>query len=303
MRRWPGVRHGARHDRHATATSPARYLGRAGWTPARRCPRRRSCCPAAPEELHRARRRDHRCRPRRRPAQVLRQGRHRGDRAGRRDAGVRARSLHRRHGPLRLRQVHADALPGRAGQRRQRRGRRRRRVADRHERQAAHRPAPRPGGLRLPAVQPAADADRRGERPAAAGHRRPHPRPGLVRRGHPRRGARRPALPPAGRAVRRSAAARGVRPRPRHPARRRLRRRADGQPGLPQRRRGPGLPAAQRPGVRPDRRHGHARPGGRVVRRPGRLPRRRPARRRDARSHRRVGPGPDEGVRARRSAA
>ena len=59
----------------------------------------------------------------------------------------------------------------------------RRHRAVRAQGQGPDRAAPRQGRLRLPAVQPAADADGAGEHPAAAGHRRPHGRPRLARRG------------------------------------------------------------------------------------------------------------------------
>jgi ABC-type glutathione transport system ATPase component len=43
--------------------------------------------------------------------------------------------------------------------------------------------AARPDRLHLPGLQPDPDADRRGEHPAAARHRRPQARPGVVRPG------------------------------------------------------------------------------------------------------------------------
>ena len=76
--------------------------------------------------------------------QGLRQRRHRSPRARPRDGGVRAGPVHRDHGPVRLGQVHADALHGRP-----RRPDVGRRVHRRHrpglpQRQAAHPAAPRP---------------------------------------------------------------------------------------------------------------------------------------------------------------
>ena len=111
-------------------------------------------------------------------------------------------------------------------------------------RRGAHQAAPRPGRLHLPAVQPAADADRRGEHPAAAGDRRPQAGPGLVRHASSTPSAcatgssHRPDP-----ALRRPAAAGRVRPGAGVPARGHLRRRADRQPRLPLRRRGARLPA------------------------------------------------------------
>ena len=60
-------------------------------------------------------------RPRHRAAQDLRPRRDRRARARRRRRRVRPRRVHRDHGPVRLRQVHADALPGRPGHRHRRR--------------------------------------------------------------------------------------------------------------------------------------------------------------------------------------
>ncbi|CAA9310705.1 MAG: ABC transporter, ATP-binding protein, partial [uncultured Frankineae bacterium] len=235
----------------------------------------------------------------RRPAQGLRHRRHRRHRPGGRDGRVRLRLLPRGHGPVGIREVDAAALPGRARQRRQRPGARRGGLAGRHERQAADGPAPRPRRLRLPAVQPAADPDGRGEHPAPARHRGPLGRPGLVRPGRLRRRTGRPPQPPPDGAVRRPAAAGRLRAGADHPSRRGLRRRAHRQPRLQERRGGAGLPAAQRARVRPDGGHGDARPERRRVRRPRRLPGGRPARRPDAGSDDRARARPDEGLRQR----
>ena len=72
--------------------------------------------------------------------------------------------------------------------------------------------AARPARVRLPVLQPGADAHRDREHHAAAGHRRPQARPGVARPGgrHPRHP--RPAGAPTVRAVRRPAAAGRVRP-------------------------------------------------------------------------------------------
>ena len=87
------------------------------------------------------------------------------------------------------------------------------------DRGRAHPAAPRPGRLRVPGLQPGADADRQREHHAAA-RRSPAGRP--TRSGWPPSsktdGPRRPATPPPERAVGRPAAARGGGPRPRQPA-------------------------------------------------------------------------------------
>ena len=149
--------------------------------------------PSTPDRLSRRRSHEHRHQPRagvdrhsargagRGPAQGLRQRRHQGRRARRGVGRVPHRRVHRDHGPVRLGQVDADALPGRrwtpptsgqvfvgdAG-------------PDRAEGQGADPAAARPDRLRLPGVQPGADADRAGEHHAADGHRRPQARPGVA---------------------------------------------------------------------------------------------------------------------------
>ena len=108
---------------------------------------------------------------------------------------------------------------------------------------AAHHAAPGPRRVRLPVVQPAARADRRGEHHAAAGLAG-RGRPGLAGRqvigrrpGGPARAPARPSCPAAS-----SSGSPG--PGPGQPAGDHLRRRAHRQPGLPgQRRRGARLPA------------------------------------------------------------
>ncbi|CAA9274172.1 MAG: ABC transporter, ATP-binding protein, partial [uncultured Corynebacteriales bacterium] len=234
----------------------------------------------------------------RRPAQGVRLRQHRGGRARRGERHLPDRPVHGDHGPVRLRQVDLHALPGRPGPAHLRRGDRGRRAAVGDVGQAADHAAPRQGRLHLPAVQPAADADRRGEHHAAAGDRRPQAGQGLVRPGRHRGQPQGPAPAPADRAVRRPAAAGRLRPRADHPAGRHLRRRAHRQPRLPQQRRGAGVPAQVGVRARPDHRHGHPRALRRGVRGPGAVPGRRADRRRDAAADRGLGAGPHEEPRA-----
>ena len=93
------------------------------------------------------------------------------------------RPVHRDHGPERLRQVHADAPARRP--RPPHRGQRRDRGRGHHRdgRQAAHAAPPQAHRLRVPGVQPGPDAERGGERDAAALDRRPQDRPLLRRLG------------------------------------------------------------------------------------------------------------------------
>ena len=145
---------------------------------------------------------------------------------------LRAGPLHRRHGPVGLGQVHADALHGRAGPA-DIGAVLRRRSRHRHpRRRRAHPAAARPDRLRVPVLQPGADPDGGGEHHAARRPGRPEGRPGLVRLPGRPAGHRRPPDPPAHRAVGRAAAAGGVRPGPDQPARARLRRRAHREPRL-----------------------------------------------------------------------
>ena len=141
--------------------------------------------------------------------QGVRPGRHRGPRPRRGHHRLRGRTSHRDHGPVGLRQVDAAALPRRPRHAHLGRGVHRRHRPDHAERQAAHLAASRPGRLRVPGLQPRADAHRGGEHHAAAGPRRAAARSGrgcdtLV--DEPRH--RRPAAPPALGAVGWPAAAR-----------------------------------------------------------------------------------------------
>ena len=99
---------------------------------------------------------------------------------------VRGRA-HRDHGPVRLGQVDAHALPGRARPADVGHGRGRRPDRQQHVRAQAHRAAPHARRVRLPGVQPGADADRAGEHHAAARHRAAARRPRAPRRRRRRR--------------------------------------------------------------------------------------------------------------------
>ena len=257
-------------------------------------------------------------------------------RARRREPGDPRAALHRHHGAVRLRQVHPHALHGRARQP-DLRPHLRRRPGPRHPvRQGASPARLRPRRVRVPGVQPAADAQRGREHHAPARPRRPQGRSGLVRpRGRHRRPGR-PAAPPPVRAVGRPAAARRRGPRPGQPARGDLRRRADRQPRLPQRGRDPrpscagpsttwarpsswspttpGPPptptrscswptagsSTSSPPVRRHRARAHEGPGSRHVAHDPQVPRRpqaAPARHRRGRDPRRELPGRDPGAR------
>ena len=145
---------------------------------------------------------------------------------------------------------------------------------------------PRAHRLRLPVLQPAADAEREGEHPPSADDRRREAGRGVVRPARVRRRAQRSPVAPALGALGRSAAARGDRASARHQADRALRRRADRQPRLGHERGNPRAPPPLGRRVRPDDRHGHAR----RARGSGRAPRALPRRRRDRARARRVRP-------------
>ena len=112
-------------------------------------------------------------RPHRGRRQGLRQGRHRGPRPRRRDRRPPRRPLHRHHGPVGLRQEHADALPRRPRHAVVRPGLPRRHRARLALRPRAHPRPARAHRLRVPGLQPAADARRLREHHAADGARRP----------------------------------------------------------------------------------------------------------------------------------
>ena len=154
----------------------------------------------------------------------------------------------------------------------------------RPRRQRPHEAAARAHRLRLPVLQPPADADGAGERAAAADDRGREARGRVVRRAHRARRAHRPALAPAGRALRRPAAARRDRARARLAPDRRLRRRADREPRLDHEPRDPRADARVGGRVRADDGDGHARPPRRRDGRPRPVPRRRPASSRTSRA-------------------
>ena len=190
----------------------------------------------------------------------LRRGRGGRRRAARRLARRPRRSVHGHHGPVGLGQVDAHAparrpRPADGGQRL-------RRHAGHHddERQGADQAAPPAHRLRLSVLQPAPDAQRRGERPAAADHRRAQGAARDDRRAARARRPQRAPSPPSVRALRRPAAARGHRPRADLRAHGPVRRRADRQPRLQRGRDGPRPAARRRRPRRPDHGHGHPRP-------------------------------------------
>ena len=98
------------------------------------------------------------------------------------DLDVALGRARRGHGPVRLRQVDADAHPRRPRQADLGDGDDRRHRDHDARRLAAHAAPPRAHRLRLPVLQPAADARRGGERRPAALDRRREARPGMARR-------------------------------------------------------------------------------------------------------------------------
>src|SRR5581483_5990384 len=231
---------------------------------------------------------------RKRPDSPLRRGRGRRGCAARCHARRSPGRARRRHGAVRLRQVHPDA-PSRGprqadvGHRADRR--RGRRLAFRQGRDD---PPPAAHRLRLPVLQPAADAERGGERAAAALDRRREAGTRVLRADARPRPPQRPPHAPPGGALGRPAAARRDRTRARVPADGRLRRRADRQPRLEDRRRDPRAAPPQRRGARADDGDGDARRARGRDRRPRDVPRRRQDRRGAAALERGRHPGRDE---------
>ena len=172
--------------------------------------------------------------------------------AARRRRDIPARAVRRRHGTVRIGQVDTHAPARRPRRSHSRHGRDRRARHHGHGRCRADATAPRPHRLRLPVLQPAADADGRAERRAAAQARRALGRGGLGHTPARERRSRRAQPSPAVRALRRTAAARRRRPRARQQARSGVRRRADRQPRLQDERRDPRADATVDRGVRPD---------------------------------------------------
>src|SRR5690349_884626 len=222
---------------------------------------------------------------------------------GRRRSAHRPGRVRRAHRLQRSGEVHAAALPQRARGPDRRRGRGGRHCGHRGRARVAP-DGPVPGGLRVPAVQPAAPADRARQRGARATAARVplavvarmvrRSRRGAGARDPRARGPGRPGRAERGHPVRRPAAAGGHRPRPRAGARGHPGRRADGEPrpralahrdgaAAPDQPRGRhhGGGLAPRAGAGPDLRTAHrgssARPRG--ARRPARLARPRGGRR------------------------
>ena len=104
----------------------------------------------------------------RRLGQELRHRQQYGSRPARREREFRTRQIHRHHGPVRFRQIHADAHARRSRLRHFRPYLVRRRRPDPHGRQAAHLATSPQDRLHLPKLQPVAHVHRRAEHPHAA---------------------------------------------------------------------------------------------------------------------------------------
>ena len=117
----------------------------------------------------------------RRLGQELRHWQQYGPCPARREREFRTRQIHRHHGPVRLRQIHAYAHARRPRLRHIRAYSFRRGRPDPHGRQAAHLATSPQDRLHLPKLQPVAHVHRRTEHPHATDSRRRQARPRLVR--------------------------------------------------------------------------------------------------------------------------
>src|SRR6266480_2796982 len=174
-----------------------------------------------------------------------------------------------------VREVDPHAHPGRPRQADRRRGEHRGDEDLEAERHRADRASPSAHRLRLPVLQPAPDAERRGERRPPVGDRRRQAGQEVGGRADGQDRPREPPRPPSIRALRWTAAARRDRAGTGQQADDRLRRRADRQSRLEDERRDPRPDAGFRRHVRPDHRDGHARPARGGDRRPHPVPGRR----------------------------
>ena len=190
----------------------------------------------------------------------LRRGRRRGRRPGRGQHRLRARPLHRDHGPLGLGQVDPDAHPRRARQADLGHGRRSTasEITGLDDGELTKLRRDKLGFVfQFFNLLPVLTAEENLVLPLSIAGRKPDQR--VARPADPHGRPRGPPHPPALRALRRPAAARRRRPRAGLQTGRRLRRRADRQPRLEgeRRRAAPAAPGGRR--VRPDGDHGHPR--------------------------------------------